>query len=191
MDRQSQRPVFMTAGTMSILDKVPKGYTPPLTSGRRGCHSSNYTPVGGRPRTTGTETPGNRPHHEPFLAGAASVAPLPGRRDVPRSRSANNSGRMGRDQRYQQQYSRLGVAEDENDMVGRWDYASSEDHVSAATASGFAAATGTRATAASGTTGYSVGSTSPTLASGDSAHGVGDQQVGGSVPFKGCELSSR
>lgn len=187
MDRQPQSPTSMTTGTMSILDKVSKGYTQIRASSRGGRHSTN-TPAWNCPRTAATEMPGKRPLHEPFLDGAVSAVPPFGRGYDPRSRSANHSGSLGGDQRHQQQelFSRLLAAQDENDMVGRWDYASSEDHVSTATASGLfqpAVATGTSATAASGASGasgascHSIGSASITLAIGSCTRDTGDQQV--------------
>lgn len=169
MDGQPQRTASMTANTMNILDKVPKGYTSPLT----GSHSSRYgtasTSAGGRPRTTGSRTSGRRPLHEPFLGDTASTASPSGRPDVPRSRSANHAGRTGRDERN----GRLAASDDENDMVGRWDYASSEDHVSAATASGLfhpAAATG-----------YSVGIASHSSSS--SVCDIDNRQASGCLPL--------
>lgn len=175
----------MTAGTINYLDKVPRGYTPRLSRSRRGRHSGSNTPADSRPRTTETGMLGGRPLREPFLAGVASAASPSRRGEAPRSRSANYAGRADRDQRRRQHghFSRLpGGAEDENDMVGRWNYASSEDHVSGATASGIShpadATTGTGVTAESGATMYSVGSASqPTLASVGSTGDVGDEQV--------------
>eukprot|EP00903_Cladosiphon_okamuranus_P010537 g9967.t1 len=181
--RQAQRSGSVQAGTTNYLDTIPKGYTPPLTSSQSGRHSAS-TPAGTRPRTTGPEMPGNRPLREPFLNNTVSAAPPSGRRDVPRSRSANHAGRTGRDQRNQQhgQDSRVAAAEDENDMVGRWEYASSEDQISSATASemfSHAVTTSTGATASSAATAYSVGSTSQmTLASGSFVRHVDDQQGG-------------
>lgn len=189
-ERHAQQSPSMTAGTMNYLDKVPKGYTPPLASSRSGRHST-ATPTAGRPRTAGTEMPGKRPLREPFLDGTAATASASGRRDAPRSRSANHAGRTGRNQRYQQQRgdsSRSVAVEDDDDMVGRWDYASSEDHVSATAYSGMfhpAATVSTGATVESAATVYSLGDASrATLASVVSTGDIGDQQVGGPFPSK-------
>lgn len=169
-ERKAHWPASMTAGTMNYLDKVPKGYTPPFASSRSGRHSTTAA-TGSRPRTAGTEMPGNRPLREPFLDGTAATASASGRRDAPRPRSASHAGRTGREKQHQQdgRYSRPPAAEDDNDMVGRWDCASSEDHVSGATYSGMFHPAATA---------YSVGSASQaTLASATSTRGVGDQQV--------------
>eukprot|EP00752_Nemacystus_decipiens_P008616 g7695.t1 len=184
-ERHQEWPTPTTAGTVNYLDKLPKGYNRPLTGSRSDRHSAT-TATGGRPSTTGKEMPKNRPLRETTLDSRRRAESPSERPDALRSRFASHAGRTGRDQRHQQhgQFSRpFAAAEDENDMVGRWDYASSEDHVSGATYSGMfhpAASLGTGATVASATTAYSVDSSSQatTLGSVASTRDIADQQGG-------------
>ncbi len=180
-DRMPARPPSVTAGTANILDKVPRGYTPRSASGRNSHHSCRplaqrdsttaaaaAAAAGARPGTTGTAAAGRR---EPFSAAGASSSTFPSARR--RSRSASQAIGVG----VPREHRHLPATEDENDVVGWWDNASTEDHTSATAASGLfhpATATVTSATAV-----YSLGSStaSPTVASGSSTGGGGIANV--------------
>lgn len=177
----------ITTGRMGILDVVPKGYrTPPPTSSHSGRNYRHHGPLvqrenlgSDRPSTTGTAYSRTRPFQGSLLAGALPSASPSGRRNEAAAARLHYveraaGGGTGGYQPHLQKHGRPPApTTDEYDMVGRWDYASSEDYASAA-ASGFfnpgaaTAGTDTSATVTSAHA-YSV----------DSSTGVGGFNVGG------------
>lgn len=160
-EEQSMRPASTVPGGRSILDKVPKWITPPTAD------------TTAWPRTTARTAGGNRP----FLEGAQPSISSSGPRNVSRPRSANYVGGGGgyRQHLDKQQQQHLGApaAADEVDMMGHWDYPSSEGYASGATVSGTLIHPAIRGSAAPVSTAFSVADSSATLDSG----GTGDEQV--------------
>ncbi|CAM9225060.1 unnamed protein product [Scytosiphon promiscuus] len=171
----------VAAGGASILDKVPRGrYNTPTRLHR------------GRPFTAGViETgaaPGGRPLGGSSLPGGAACSSQTrpsDRRSHPRSSTSDGAvtasfwqDRPPQHQQRQQMCTAAAAtsATDDNDMVGRWEYASSEDLASATTTSGAFHLIATATGATNESTAYSADGTSATLASGDTAEPPQEKQ---------------
>lgn len=211
MERPLSWTKSITTGRMSILDVIPKECrTPPPTSSHRGrnhhFHHHDYQREnlgGDRPATTGTACSRTRPIQGSLQGGALRSASPSGRPNevaAAQHRSAKHAaggGNFGYQQHLQKHGRPHTAPTDEYDMVGRWEYASSEDYASA-TASGFfnpgatTAGTDTSATVTSAAA-YSVESTSPTLASGGGGFNGGGDANDGQVRVRGiiCIRRSR
>lgn len=160
-EEQSMWPASTVPGGRSILDKVPKWNTLPTAD------------TNARPRTAARTAAGN----SPFLEGAQPWPSSSGPPDASRPRSTNNVGsavgyRQHIDKR-QQQHLGAPAAADEVDMMGHWDYPSSEGYASGATASGTFLHPAVKGSAAPVSSAFSVADSSATLDSG----GTGDEQV--------------
>ncbi|CAM9258655.1 unnamed protein product [Ectocarpus sp. 4 AP-2014] len=159
-EEQSMRPASTVPSGRSILDKVPKWNTPPTAD------TTTW------PRTAARTAGGNRP----FLEGAQPSISSSGPPDISRPRSANYVG-GGRGYRQhldkqQQQHPGTPAAADEVDMMGHWDYPSSESYASGATVSGTLIHPAIKGSAAPVSTAFSVADSSATL---DSS-GTGNEQ---------------
>ncbi|CAB1106295.1 unnamed protein product [Ectocarpus sp. CCAP 1310/34] len=150
-EEQSMRPASTVPSGRSILDKVAKWITPPTAD------------TTAWPRTAARTAGGNRP----FLEGAHPSISSSGPHDVSRSRSADyeGGGRGYRQHLEKQQQKHLGApaAADEVDMMGHWDYPSSEGYASGATVSGTHIHPAINGSAAPVSTAFSVADSSTTL----------------------------
>ncbi|CAM9177663.1 unnamed protein product, partial [Ectocarpus fasciculatus] len=151
-------PASTVHGGRSILDKVPKWVTPPTAD------------TTSRTRTAARTAVGNRS----FPAGAQPSTSSSGQPGASRPRSSNyvGSGVGYRQHLDKQQHLGAPAAADEVDMMGHWDYPSSEGYASGATASGTLLHPSIKGSAAPVSIAFSVADSSTTLNTG----GTGDEQ---------------